>query len=140
MPFFMECISVNSLWYSQKYLNVENNTFNNVQGTVVKLYRGGKDESTFGPHLKFVNNQVSKSSEGKRNKILSTINLHGVQVAVIDGNQFAKSAPIIIEHTVGEPVTAVLNNTFSKTTEPNITELYAPMPHTAKVKGNKYNK
>lgn len=126
--------------YNTEYLNVENNKFENVQGSIVKMYRGGKDESTFGPHLKFVGNQVFKSSHGKRNKILSTINLHGVQVALIKGNEFAKSAPILIEHTVGEPVTAVTNNKFTKTSEPSITELYSPMPHSAKMENNTFKK
>jgi len=126
--------------YNTEYLNVENNTFEKVQGSIVKMYRGGKDESTFGPHLKFVNNQITDSSFGKRNKVLSTLNLHGAQVALIEGNTFKKSAPVIIEHTVGEPVTAVIDNKFNKTDMPHITELYAPMPHSAKLKNNQHNK
>ena len=41
--------------YNAEYVIVNNNTFNDVEGGIVKLYRGGTDESTFGPHLEMVN-------------------------------------------------------------------------------------
>ena len=33
-----------------EYLIIRDNEFENVHGSVVSIYRGGRDESTFGPH------------------------------------------------------------------------------------------
>ncbi len=126
--------------YNTEYLTVENNTFENVQSAIVSLYRGGKDESTFGPHLKFVNNTVDGSSKSMRNKSGASINVHGTQVSLISKNTFINSAPIVVEHTVGEPITAITRNTFNQTDLPHVVELHAPMPHTADVSHNKHSK
>ena len=122
--------------YNAEYLTIRNNSIEKVKGALVNLYRGGKDESTFGPHLYFDNNKVVNSSQGKRNKSSATIKLHGVQVADIKNNTFSDSALIDIEHTVGEPVTGVTGNNFINTLAPTVVELYAPMPHTANIKNN----
>jgi len=126
--------------YNTEYLTVENNTFDNVQSAIVNLYRGGKDESTFGPHLTFVNNTVESSSKSKRNKSKASIKVHGTQVTLISQNTFTGSAPIVVEHTVGEPITAITDNTFNQTDVPSVLELHAPMPHTADVSQNKHSK
>ena len=123
--------------YNAEYVILKNNTFDNVQGALVNLYRGGSDESTFGPHFEMNNNTVRNSSNGKRNKAGSSIYLHGVQVTNIENNIFDNSAIVVIEHTVGEPKTAVKNNTFNKTKVPSVTELYAKGPHTAVLLNNK---
>lgn len=122
--------------YNAEYLTIRNNRIDNVKGALVNLYRGGKDESTFGPHLFFDNNEVVNSSQGKRNKSSATIKLHGVQVADIKNNSFSDSALIDIEHTVGEPVTGITGNKFINTSAPTVVELYAPMPHTANIQNN----
>ena len=126
--------------YNTEYLTVENNTFEDVQAAIVNLYRGGKDESTFGPHLTFVNNKVINSSKSKRNKSGASIKVHGTQVTLISENTFIDSAPIVVEHTVGEPITSITHNTFTKTDLPDVVELYAPMPHSADVSNNTHNK
>jgi poly(beta-D-mannuronate) lyase len=126
--------------YNTEYLTIENNTFEEVNGAIVKLYRGGRDESTFGPHLKFTQNTVINSSKDKRNKSGSSIKLHGTQVTLITGNTFTGSAPILVEHTNGEPITEITNNTFNQTDLPTVIELHAPMPHKATVNHNKHNK
>ncbi|AZQ83536.1 DUF4957 domain-containing protein [Colwellia sp. Arc7-635] len=123
--------------YNAEYVILKNNTFDNVQGALVNLYRGGSDESTFGPHFEMSSNTVRNSSNGKRNKAGSSIYLHGVQVTNIENNIFDNSAIVVIEHTVGEPKTAVKNNTFNKTKAPSVTELYAKGPHTAVLLNNK---
>lgn len=123
--------------YNAEYVTLKQNTFDNVQGALVNLYRGGSDESTFGPHFEMTNNSVKNSSKGKRNKAASSLRLHGVQVTHIESNSFVDSAIVVIEHTVGEPKTAIINNIFNKTPAPSITELYAKGPHTAVVLNNK---
>jgi len=123
--------------YNAEYLTIENNTFEDIGAAIVKLYRGGKDESTFGPHLSFVKNTVINASNDKRNKSSASLYVHGTQVAAINDNNFTNSAPVVIEHTVGEPMTVITDNTFKKTALPSVVELHAPMPHTAKMNNNK---
>ncbi|MBB1291567.1 polysaccharide lyase 6 family protein [Pseudoalteromonas sp. SR41-4] len=123
--------------YNADYVTFTDNNFSNVSGSLIKLYRGGTDESTFGPHLTMTNNTLTNVGLGKRNKSNASVYLHGVQVTNIDSNTFVKSAPIVIEHTVGEPNTMIINNTFDSTDEPSVTELRAAGPHTATLKNNK---
>ncbi|WP_404842629.1 polysaccharide lyase 6 family protein [Colwellia sp. BRX8-4] len=123
--------------YNAEYVILKNNTFDNVQGALVNLYRGGTDESTFGPHLAMYKNAINNSGNGKRNKTASSLYLHGVQVTNIDNNTFTDTAEIIIEHTVGEPKTAINDNNFKGTAAPNVKELHAAGPHTAVLLNNK---
>lgn len=126
--------------YNAEYVNLINNTFRNVEGLLVNLYRGGSDESTFGPHILLRDNTVTNVGNGKRNKTKSAIILHGVQVSTIENNTFVKSGLINIEHTVGEPKTIVTNNTFNKTPVPTVQELYVKGPHTAVMLNNTQSK
>ncbi|MCJ8318593.1 MAG: polysaccharide lyase 6 family protein [Colwellia sp.] len=126
--------------YNAEYVILKNNTFDNVQGVIVNLYRGGTDESTFGPHLEMSNNVVKSSGKGKRNKTASSLYLHGVQVTNIESNSFENTAKVVIEHTVGEPKTVVKNNTASNATAFTIKELHASGPHTAVLLNNKQSK
>lgn len=122
--------------YNAEYVIVNNNTFNNVEGGVLKLYRGGTDESTFGPHFEMTNNTLNNVGLGKRNKEQASIYVHGVQVTNIKDNKFVKSAPIVVEHTVGEPKTEISGNTFDATKAPSVKELRVKGPHTAVLKNN----
>lgn len=122
--------------YNAEYVTVENNRFTDVQGALVKLYRGGSDESTFGPHLLLTNNELSNVGLGKRNKSQASLYLHGVQVTNLDNNVISQSAPVVVEHTVGEPITEISNNVFAGTEAPKIKELRVKGPHTAKLKNN----
>ena len=122
--------------YNAEYVTLTDNSFSNVSGSLIKLYRGGSDESTFGPHFTMTNNRLSNVGLGKRNKSNASIYLHGVQVTNISKNTFAQSAPIVIEHTVGEPITQITDNTFDATLQPSITELRVAGPHTAILKNN----
>ncbi len=126
--------------YNAEYVTLKNNSFDNIEGTLVNLYRGGTDESTFGPHLNMANNAVKNSGKGKRNKTNASLYLHGVQVVNVKSNAFESSAATVIEHTVGEPKTALINNTFSQTPAPSVQELYAKGPHTAVLLNNKQAK
>ncbi|WP_160151793.1 chondroitinase-B domain-containing protein [Microbulbifer sp. ALW1] len=122
--------------YNAEYVAVTGNTFDQVQGALVDLYRGGTDESTFGPHIDFSKNVVIDSGNGKRNKAQALIKLHGTQVADIQDNRMQNSAGIVVEHTVGEPVTRIANNQFFKAPLPEVTELVAEGPHTAVLANN----
>jgi poly(beta-D-mannuronate) lyase len=126
--------------FNADYLIMDNNIFENIAGAIVDLYRGGRDESTFGPHLSFINNTVTNAGHDKRNKTKSVIKLHGVQVTAINNNQFTNTAPIMLEHTVGEPVSVITGNHFIQTAAPSVVELYASGPHTAILQNNKQSK
>ncbi|WP_246068598.1 chondroitinase-B domain-containing protein [Microbulbifer harenosus] len=117
--------------YNAEYVDITGNTFRNVQGALASVYRGGSDESTFGPHVNFSNNTVENSGLGKRNRAQSLIRLHGVQVANINENTITASAGIVVEHTVGEPVTRIAGNQFNKTPAPVVSELVVEGDHTA---------
>ncbi|WP_173073222.1 polysaccharide lyase 6 family protein [Tenuifilum thalassicum] len=90
--------------YNAEYVVYENCTFKNIGGVILNLYRGGTDESTFGPILKFVNNKVFNSGKNKRNKIGCSLYLHGVQWAKIDSCNFIDSAPIKLNLSKDEPI------------------------------------
>lgn len=123
--------------YNAEYLMIKNNEIVNVKGSLVNLYRGGSDESTFGPHLYFHGNKITKVGFGKRNKIKASLWLHGVQVASVSQNHFSDSEVIKIEHTVAEPVTNITDNQFKDTKFPKIVELRVYGPHTANLRNNK---
>lgn len=121
--------------YNAEYVTLADNTFSDVEGALVKLYRGGSDESTFGPHLNMSNNTVTNVGNGKRNKSKSSLYLHGVQVSNVLDNTLAKSAPVVVEHTVGEPKTTIQNNKLSQ--DVSVVELRVSGPHTAVLSNNK---
>ena len=83
-----------------------------------------------------INNTLKNVGFGARNKAQASIYVHGVQVTNIKENEFVKSAPIVVEHTVGEPKTEISNNTFNATKTPNVKELIVNGPHTAVLKNN----
>lgn len=122
--------------YNAEYVTVTGNTFSQVDGALVKLYRGGTDESTFGPHFTLTENTLKGVGTGSRNKTQASVFLHGVQVADISENTFTDSAPVIVEHTVGEPQTRITKNTFARTPAPAVEELRVTGPHTAIIKNN----
>lgn len=126
--------------YNAEYVTIKNSNFESVQGDLVDFYRGGTDESTFGPHFELTNSVLTAVGGGKRNKSKSSVLLHGVQVTNISTNKFNDSLPIKVLHTVGEPVTNIENNTFLDTPELEILELYSDKQNTASVSGNEYRK
>lgn len=81
-------------------------------------------------------NVLSNVGNGKRNKKGASVFLHGVQVTDVQSNEFIQSAPLVIDHTVGEPITSVIDNTFTATPTIQIQELHAEGPHTAILKNN----
>ena len=123
--------------YNAEYLTISNSDFENVQGSLVDFYRGGTDESTFGPHFELTKSTLKNVGGGKRNKSKSAIHLHGVQVTNISGNTFEDSQPFLINHTVGEPKTRVVDNTFINTPLPNNFELNSGLEPTAVIEDNR---
>lgn len=117
--------------YNAEYVTIENSSFTNIEGAVAKIYRGGTDESTFGPHLFLTDSSFTNIGFGKRNKHKASLYLHGVQDTDMLGNQFSNIAPIVIEHTVGEPQTLIQDNRFEKVGLPRVTEVFTRGDSTA---------
>jgi len=98
--------------YNVEYLDISGNSFANIGGPVADIYRGGRDESTFGPNVMFQGNRISGSGMAATNSSGASLNLHGVQIAAVTGNLLEQSAPIRVVHTVGTPATALTGNQF----------------------------
>ena len=106
--------------YNGEYITIENSQFENIGGPVVDIYRGGTDESTFGPHFRMSSSVVTAVGRGERNASQAAMRLHGVQAVDIFDNRFVDSEAIKVWETVGEPVTKLHNNTYENTAEPVI--------------------
>lgn len=122
--------------YGAEYITVENTLFTKIDGPIFDIYRGGTDESTFGPHVGLLNSSVTHSGRGKRNEADAVLRLHGVQVTDIENSVFEDSGVILIEHTVGDPKTRVVGNKFEKSDGIRVLELKSGLPPTAKMSGN----
>ena len=122
--------------YSADYVTITGSSFSNIQGPVVALYRGGTDESTFGPHFQMIDSKITNVGNGGKNKSGASVLLHGVQVTEITGNKWDQSAPVVINHTVGEPRTRIVNNQFDEAGYLQIRELNSQKQNTAVVDGN----
>ncbi|WP_066629071.1 polysaccharide lyase 6 family protein [Labilibacter marinus] len=95
--------------YNAEYVVIENSEFKDVKGSVLNLYRGGTDESTFGPALKIDGCVLSNVGFGKRNKTGSAIYTHGVQVNNISNLKIDNSHYLDLYMTNGEPITNLTN-------------------------------
>ena len=108
--------------YNGEYISITGTTFENIAGAVADVYRGGTDESTFGPHFELRSSSLASVGHGSRNKSGASIRLLGVQATDIFDNVFADSQPVRVIHTVGDPVTRLGDNRFEDTPEPMIHE------------------
>ncbi|MEP3891465.1 MAG: polysaccharide lyase 6 family protein [Hellea sp.] len=122
--------------YNAEYLTIENSSFKDVEGALVDYYRGGRDESTFGPHFNMTDSKLTNVGAGKRNKSKASIHLHGVQVTNMSGNTFKNNEPFLITHTVSEPKTKIFKNSFVETFAPRVVELNSGLPPTAMITDN----
>lgn len=107
--------------YNTENVKVTGSTFSTIAGPLVALYRGGNDESTFGPRLVFEGNQVADVGAKPMGGAPASLLLTGVQDILIAGNTFTRAAPIRIVHTTGSPLTRVEDNAAEGTPAPVIT-------------------
>ncbi|GAA4238882.1 hypothetical protein GCM10022291_31050 [Postechiella marina] len=107
--------------YNVEYLIMKNNTVTDLQGAALRLYRGGKDESTFGPFLEVDHNTFNNVGFGKKNKYNAAISLYGVQVNDIQNNNFNNTKGLNMHLVVGEPIVNVVNNNYYKSDEVIVT-------------------
>ena len=106
--------------YNGEYISIIDTGFENIEGTVVDIYRGGTDESTFGPHVELRNSSLESVGRGQRNKTQASVRLHGVQDMEISNNIFVDSMPIRVTNEVGLPVSTLSGNQYIRTSEPFI--------------------
>ncbi len=98
--------------YNAEYVIMENNIFSDIGGAALRLHRGGKDESTFGPFLEMEHNVLDNVGHDQRNKYNAGVSLYGVQEIDISDNIFNNSKGIEMHLVVGEPIVRVANNNF----------------------------
>ncbi|MFZ1750266.1 MAG: polysaccharide lyase 6 family protein [Saprospiraceae bacterium] len=98
--------------YNVEHMVLENCNFSNVEGSAINLYRGGGDESTFGPTLIVSSCHFTNVGNGSKNKTNAALKIYGVQFADFRNNKFEKSKAIDMFLTVGDPVIMFSNNTF----------------------------
>ncbi|MCB8993985.1 MAG: DUF4957 domain-containing protein [Bacteroidales bacterium] len=90
--------------YNAENVVYEANIFENVGGSVLTLYRGGTDESTFGPIVKFSACTLINCGLSSRNKSFGSIYLYGVQLADVSESSFINSAKIRLHLSKDNPV------------------------------------
>ena len=109
--------------YNAEYINVLNSSFTNIGGAAVNIYRGGTDESTFGPQVVLKGSRLENVGANKRNKTRSSVFLLGVQRTRIDDNEFIDSKPVKVVHTVGDPVTKIGSNRLESTPSASVVDI-----------------
>jgi len=102
--------------YNAENINIIGSTFTDVQGAIVNVYRGGTDESTFGPIVTVSDVEINNSGKGKRNKVGAALRFHGVQKLTVDNVLISDSEGIDLFLTNGEPITKISNVTFLNST------------------------
>ena len=109
--------------YNVEYVTITDSEFKGIGGPVASLYRGGRDESTFGPHFTLTESRLTDVGRRPLGRQAASIVLHGVQDTRIQNVEVASSAPVQIRHTVGTPTTALIGNRFTDTPAPVVEEL-----------------
>ncbi|WP_407352967.1 chondroitinase-B domain-containing protein [Luteimonas sp. R10] len=95
--------------YNAERVTIVDSHFSRVGGPAVDLYRGGTDESTFGPELRIARSRFDRVGGGD----VPSLRLHGVQRAELIGNAFERSGGVRFVRTVGEPVLLASDNRFA---------------------------
>ena len=99
--------------YNAENVKITNSTFTGVKHEIANIYRGGTDESTFGPMVTIKDIEINNSGHGKRNTIGAALRFHGVQKLNVDNVKISDSKGIDLYMTNGEPITKLSNITFS---------------------------
>ena len=95
--------------YNVESVTIDKCVFKDIGGSAVKLYRGGRDESTFGPMLWLTNTDFDNVGNDKRNKNESAIHIHGVQHAEFENLNINNSKKVHLHLIVGDPVIELKN-------------------------------
>ena len=93
--------------YSVENLIISGNTFTDIKEEVATVYRGGRDESTFGPIVTVTNNTLANVGKGSTHRSGASMYFHGVQKLNISNTTWDQSAPLELFLTNGGPVTVI---------------------------------
>jgi poly(beta-D-mannuronate) lyase len=99
--------------YNAEVVEVVDSRFRDVAGPVLDLYRGGTDESTFGPRLVLTGSTFERS--GRSGDEAGVLKLYGVQRAEVRDNHFIDSGAPRFFRRVGEPVFVWSGNRLENT-------------------------
>ncbi len=124
--------------YNVEYVEISGSSFKDIGGAVFNIYRGGRDESTFGPHFSLTGSTFKNVGRDGNNVTGSSMVLHGVQHSDISNNVFLAAAPIKIVHTVGRPDTRVSGNITKNMPPPILEELNYEGAHRAVLVDNQF--
>ncbi|MBX3562796.1 MAG: right-handed parallel beta-helix repeat-containing protein [Sphingomonas sp.] len=118
-------------YYNVEEIEIAGSDFHRV-GRIADVFRGGRDESTFGPRFALTGSTIRESGGPQAPSLL----LSGVQRTRIADNRFAASGPIAITHSVGTPDTEITDNQLDDTPPPQVTEVYWQGPARAMLRNN----
>ena len=93
--------------YNVENVRIAGNQFTDVQGAVAHIYRGGTDESTFGPIVVVNENEFNNVGQGSRNRTRASLRFHGVQKLEVSNSTWNSSAPLDLHLTNGEPISVI---------------------------------
>lgn len=97
--------------YNVETVDILDSVFQRVGGPLVNLYRGGTDESTFGPALYLRGSRLDTVGASAD----TSLRLHGVQLASLSDTTWQRSGRVRFTHQVGEPHLQLHGNTFTAT-------------------------
>lgn len=103
--------------YNVENVSIKDSKFTDIQGSVANIYRGGTDESTFGPIIVVEGSEFTNTGLGTRNKTEASLRFHGVQKLHISDSSWNKSAPLELYLTNGEPITVIRDIVMTDTPE-----------------------
>ena len=103
--------------YNVENVTIKDSKFTDIQGSVANIYRGGTDESTFGPIVVVEGNEFTNTGLGARNKTGASLKFHGVQKLHVSDSTWNESAPLELYLTNGEPIT-IIKDVVMKGTDP----------------------
>jgi poly(beta-D-mannuronate) lyase len=103
--------------YNVENVVIKGSKFTDIQGPVANIYRGGTDESTFGPIVVVQGNDFTNTGLGSRNKTGASLKFHGVQNLRISDSSWSSSAPLELYLTNGEPITVIQDVVMTDTAE-----------------------
>ena len=103
--------------YNVENVSIKGSRFTDIQGAVASIYRGGTDESTFGPIVVIEGNEFTNTGLGSQNKSGASLKFHGVQNLRISDSNWSNSAPLELFLTNGEPITLIENLVMTNTSE-----------------------
>lgn len=92
--------------YNVEYLIIKDSVFSNVRGSIASIYRGGRDESTFGPHAFISGSSFTNIGAGEAPLAV----LHGAQNIKIEDNTVEAANPVRFVITTGIPKVSYTGN------------------------------